>query len=74
MSENKKWKTEKIFNLYKEASDFKNKMLSEDVSSNLEVKIKRCGDHGSKFKVKSWNPPVQNKVAKKNKKGKKDEK
>lgn len=73
MSENKKWKTAKIFNLYKEASDFKNKVLSEDTNSNLEVKIKRCGDNGSKFKVKIWNPPVQKKVTKPKKKGKKDE-
>jgi len=59
MSEEKKskiWKKVKIFNSYEEAANRKVKMLSEDDTSELLVKIRRCGDGGTRFKVVYWRP------------------
>ena len=59
MSEEKKskiWKKVKIFNSYEEAANRKAKMLFEDDTSELLVKIRRCGDGGTRFKVVYWRP------------------
>jgi|TARA_R110001583_G_scaffold38874_13_gene125244 hypothetical protein len=71
----KKWKSVKILDTYESANDLKEKLLAEDSSSKLEVKIRRCGDGGSKFKVKSWYPPENktNKAKKLKAKGKRNE-
>jgi hypothetical protein len=53
---NKSWKKDKIFNSYEEAASRKAKMLSEDDTSELLVKIRRCGDEGARFKVIYWRP------------------
>ena len=53
---NKNWKKDRIFNSYEEAANHKTKMLSEDDSSELLVKIRRCGDGGTRFKVIYWRP------------------
>jgi hypothetical protein len=68
-SETKRWKTVKVLETYANANSLKEKLLAEDGTSKLEVKIRRCGDQGSKFKVKSWYPVVKTKT--KNKKGSK---
>ena len=59
MSEEKQskiWKRDKIFNSYEEAANHKAKMLFEDDTSELLVKIRRCGDGGSRFGVVYWRP------------------
>tara|TARA_R110000744_G_scaffold152031_1_gene265857 strand:+ start:187 stop:372 length:186 start_codon:yes stop_codon:yes gene_type:complete len=59
MSEEKKskiWKKVKIFNSYEEAANHKAKMLFEDDTSELLVKIRRCDDEGTRFKVICWHP------------------
>ena len=59
MSEEKQskiWKRDKIFNSYEEAANHKAKMLFEDDTSELLVKIRRCGDGGSRFGVVNWRP------------------
>jgi len=53
---NKSWKKDRIFNSYEEAASHKTKMLSEDDTSELLVKIRRCGDGGTRFKVVYWRP------------------
>ena len=53
---NKNWKKDRIFNSYEEAASHKAKMLSEDDTSELLVKIRRCGDDGTRFKVIYWRP------------------
>jgi|TARA_R110002012_G_scaffold27055_1_gene87085 hypothetical protein len=53
---NKNWKKDRIFNSYEEAANYKAKMLFEDDTSELLVKIRRCGDGGSRFKVVYWRP------------------
>ena len=53
---NKSWKKNKVFNFYEEAANHKAKMLSEDDTSELLVKIRRCGDEGTRFKVIYWRP------------------
>ncbi len=53
---NKNWKKDRIFNSYEEAANHKTKMLSEDDTSELLVKIRRCGDGGTRFKVIYWRP------------------
>ena len=53
---NKNWKRDRIFNSYEEAANHKTKMLSEDDTSELLVKIRRCGDGGTRFKVIYWRP------------------
>ena len=53
---NKSWKRDRIFNSYEEAANHKAKMLFEDNTSELLVKIRRCGDGGTRFKVIYWRP------------------
>ncbi len=53
---NKNWKRDRIFNSYEEAANHKASMLSEDDTSELLVKIRRCGDGGTRFKVIYWRP------------------
>lgn len=75
MSEPKRWKTVKTLSNYEDASSLKSKLLSEDKTSTLQVKIKRCGEGGANFKVKFWMPREEkpkNKITKK-KKGKRNE-
>ena len=67
----KRWKSVKILDTYESANSLREELLAADDTSKLEVKIRRCGDGGSRFKVKSWHPPVK---TNKNKKRKKNEK
>ena len=53
---NKSWKKDRIFNSYEEAANHKAKMLFEDDTSDLLVKIRRCDDGGTRFKVIYWRP------------------
>lgn len=64
---NKSWKKVAIFNNYSDASEKRQKLLAEDSSDQLLVKIRRCGPRGSRFKVKVWHPDfVKPKKEKKN--------
>ena len=70
----KKWKSVKVLETYESASSLKKELLAADDTSKLEVKIKRCGDGGSMFRVKSWYPTKANSKTKpKNKTKKKDQ-
>ena len=52
----KQWKKVKVYNTYQEALDHKVGILSEfEVTGGL-VKIRRCGEGGTQFKVKFWHP------------------
>ena len=63
----KKWKNVKILDTYESANSLREELLSSDETAKLQVKIRRCGDGGSRFKVKSWYPPAD-KTSKKGKK------
>ncbi len=67
----KKWKSVKILDTYENANSLREELLAGDDTSKLEVKIRRCGDGGSKFKVKSWYPPKKTNKAKKGSKNEK---
>jgi len=56
----KQWKQVKIFETFEEADILRKKMLEGDKTSKLEIKVRRCGEEGKKFKVKSYYPtPVE---------------
>ena len=64
----KQWKQLKIFETFEEADFLRQKMLEVDESGKLEIKIRRCGQRGMHFKVKSFYPaalPSTNKKSKK---------
>ena len=65
---NKSWKQEGIFDTYEEADSTRAVMLSMNTDNKLLVKVKRCGDGGTRFKVKSYYPPEPKKKTKKRKK------
>jgi len=50
---NKVWKVMATVDNYEAANTLKNKLLNY----NKAVKIKRGGDGGRIFRVKTWNPP-----------------
>ena len=52
----KTWKTRGIYNTYLDASEIKDLMLANDDTGKLEVKIRRCGLGGLKFKIKTHYP------------------
>ena len=71
----KRWKDVKTLDTYEDADALREELLASDKTTKLKVKIRRCGDGGSKFKVKSWYP-VENKTNKAKKakgKGKRNE-
>ena len=57
----KKWKTKAIYNIYEDASEIKNLLLSKDDTGLLEGKIRRCGPGGTKFKIKTYYPEPKKK-------------
>jgi hypothetical protein len=63
----KQWKQIKIVETFEEADALRNKMLEGDTTTMLEIKIRRCGEEGKQFKVKSYypKPPPNNKKKKK---------
>ena len=63
----KRWKNVKILDSFESANSLRDELLSADETSKLQIKIRRCGPGGTRFKVKSWFPPAKNT----NKKGKK---
>ena len=67
-NDNKSWKQEGIFDTYEEADNERAVLLSMNTDNKLLVKVKRCGDDGCRFKVKSWYPPEPKKNKKKRKK------
>ncbi len=59
----KTWKTKAIYNYYEDASQIKSLLLENDDSGLLEVKIRRCGPGGSKFKIKTYYPePIKKEI------------
>jgi len=62
----KQWKQVKIFETFEEADTLRKKMIEGDKSSKLEIKVRRCGEEGKQFKVKSYypKPPTKNKKKK----------
>ena len=67
---NKIWETFGVFDTFDEA-DQKRKEL---VSVHKVVKVKRCGKHGSLFKIKFWNEPAPKQQTKKKKSKKRKQK
>ena len=62
----KTWKTKGIFDTYRDASEIKELLISNDDTGMLEAKIRRCGPGGTRFKVKTYFPePKQKKNEKK---------
>jgi hypothetical protein len=68
--QNKVWKRAGLYDLYEDAFDKKNSLLSE-WNDELLVKIKRYGQGYSKFQVKYWHPDFVKSTPKKNKRRKK---
>jgi len=64
---NKKWKKVRIFNNYDDANDLRCVLIDNDDTGRLRVKVRRCGDKGSQFKVKTHF------IESKKNKGKKDD-
>ena len=50
---NKKWKKVRIFNNYEDANDLRCVLLDNDDTGQLRVKVRRCGEDGLQFKVKT---------------------
>lgn len=64
----KQWKNLGVYNTYEEASSYKAGFLAEYNESGALAKIRRCGENGTRFKVKFWHPaPVSPKKKRKNK-------
>jgi len=51
------WKPERYFSSYEEASLLKKSLLGRDRTATLQVKIKRCGEGGKLYVVKSRQDP-----------------
>jgi hypothetical protein len=66
----KRWEKVKVYNTYQEAHLHKEGILHEFEATGGLVKIRRCGEGGTQFKVKFWHPdfapPKKNKNKKKN--------
>jgi len=60
---NKIWKRHGVFDTYAAAAALKNK-ISQDGDPNLEIKIKRTGQRGEQFQVKTWSPVTTKKKRK----------
>jgi len=63
----KQWKQVKIFETFEEADALRRQMLEKDETQKLEIRVRRCGEDGSQFKVKSFFPAPVAKLAKKGK-------
>ena len=50
---NKKWKKARIFNNYEDANDLRCVLLDNDDTGQLRVKVRRCGEDGLQFKIKT---------------------
>jgi len=74
--EQKRWKqVGRLVNSYEEAraiaEDTIKRLTTEDDIPGVEIKIKRCGPAGTRFKIKVWYPALAPKKKKKNEKAKK---
>ena len=65
---NKSWKKIAIFDNYSDASEKKQKLLADESSDQLLVKIRRCGPGGTQYKIKMWHPDYDKSNKKKEKK------
>ena len=51
------WKNERFFSSYEEADTLRKSLLGRDRSATLQVKVKRCGEGGAMYVVKSRQDP-----------------
>ena len=54
----KQWKQLKIYDSFEEADNLRKKMKEADETGKLEIRVRRCGVEGTKFKVKTYYPPT----------------
>ena len=47
------WTSVRYFNTFTEADTLRNSMKTGDLSGTLQVKVKRCGENGSMYVVKT---------------------
>tara|TARA_R100000030_G_C3215664_1_gene114540 strand:+ start:179 stop:373 length:195 start_codon:yes stop_codon:yes gene_type:complete len=52
----KKWQKIKIFDTYHEANTLRHQLKNESGNEDLEIRVKRCGPGGTRFKVKTYRP------------------
>ena len=53
----RKWKQAGIFDSFEEADSLRKELFNKDETDKIEVRVKRCGRDGVKFKVKIAYPP-----------------
>ena len=51
------WKNERYFSTFEEADTLRKSLLSGPSGATLQVKVKRCGEGGSQYVVKSRTNP-----------------
>lgn len=51
------WKNERYFSTFEEADMLRKSLLSGPSGATLQVKVKRCGEGGSQYVVKSRTNP-----------------
>ena len=73
MKQNKVWKRAGLFDTYEAALSKKNEIISE-FPEDMLVKIKRYGQHYTRFQVKCWHPDFVQSSNNKNKKKKENKK
>lgn len=47
------WKTERYFSTYEEADALRKHLKGSDRTCTIQLKVKRCGENGNMFVVKS---------------------
>ena len=58
INESHPWKNERFFSSFEEADLLRKSLKAHDRTSALQVKIKRCGEGGNLFVVKSRTDPT----------------
>tara|TARA_Y100000310_G_C20464318_1_gene706874 strand:+ start:82 stop:306 length:225 start_codon:yes stop_codon:yes gene_type:complete len=67
----KRWKKIKTFNTFQEADALRNKIITEDETNSILVRVRRYGHGGEQFMVKTHHPDSQNQKKQKKKGDKK---
>ncbi len=57
VNESHPWKNERYFSTFEEADTLRKSLKTYDRSGSLQVKVKRCGEGGSLYVVKSRTDP-----------------
>lgn len=55
--QNYPWKNERYFASYEEADTLRRELKAKDRSSMLQIKVKRCGEGGRTYVVKTRQDP-----------------